>query len=376
MRHLCFVVSSPMTAMAFLRPHLCALQEDHHVTLVANSPNGQPDLGAKVERVHIPIERHPSPGADALALGSLIRLFQDRHFDAVHSMTPKAGLLAMWAARLARVPRRIHTFTGQVWATRAEPARALLKEADRLLARCTTHALVDSPGQRTFLEQEGVIPPGHGTVLGYGSVCGVDPERFRPNPIMRAEVRRALGIPPESVLLLFLGRMHRDKGIFDLALAFERLSRQAPNAWLMLVGPDEGRVIPKIQAICGFGHSRLRWIDFSSRPEDYLAAADICCLPSYREGFGTSLIEAAACGLPAVASRIYGITDAVADGQTGLLHPPGDTAALFRLLSHMVSSEALRRTMGDRARARALSHFLQTDLVSCMKAFYRFHLDC
>lgn len=361
-----------MSAVAFLAPHFLVLQNDYVLSVVANTQDTGllRRLGVDVDIDSAPIERAIRPLRDLRALWSLYRLFRRQGFDAVHSITPKAGLLAMLAAWLARVPVRVHWFTGQVWATRTGLGRWGLKLADRLIATLATHALVDSSSQRDFLLGEGVLDSRRVEVLADGSVCGVDGERFRPNANARASVRTELGIPNTAVLLLYLGRLNRDKGIADLAAAFASLVSRFPDLWLLLVGPDEESIQARVQTICTACPERVRFAGFTDRPERFMAAADIFCLPSYREGFGSSVIEAAACGVPAVASRIYGLTDAVREGETGLLHPPGDIAALTVQIERLVDNAILRRDMGEVARMRALRDFSQTRLTGALRNFY------
>ena len=233
-------------------------------------------------------------------------------------------------------------FTGQVWATRSGLARAGLKGIDRLIHRLSTHSLVDSPSQRAFLLEERIIRADRSSVLGDGSVSGIDVDRFHPDAAARREVRRALEIDENDFVFLYVGRINADKGVADLARAFCAVHRETPRARLVLVGPEEGQAGEEVRAILAPAHDAVRWIGFSREAERYMAAADVFCLPSYREGFGSVLIEAAATGLPAIASRIYGITDAVEDGVTGLLHPPRDVDELARKMALIAEDEALR----------------------------------
>lgn len=361
-----------MSAVAFLAPHFLVLQNDYVLSVVANTQDTGllRRLGVDVDIDSAPIERAIRPLRDLRALWNLYRLFRRQRFDAVHSITPKAGLLAMLAAWLARVPVRVHWFTGQVWATRSGLGRWSLKQADRLIAALVTHALVDSPSQRNFLLAEGVLDGGRAEVLANGSVCGVDGGRFLPDANARASVRSELGIPDTAVLLLYLGRLNRDKGIDDLAAAFARLAPRHPDLWLLLVGPDEESMQARVQTTCSAWPDRVRFVGITDRPERFMAAADIFCLPSYREGFGSSVIEAAACGVPTVASRIYGLTDAVREGETGLLHPPGEVAALTAQIERLAGDMALRRRMGEAARIRVLRDFSQTRLTGALRNFY------
>lgn len=372
MKSICFVTAAPLTLRAFMRNHLLGLSEQYDVTAIADfTPEDlSGDWLPGVRLVPIPIARHISPFADLKALWMLFRYFRAHRFDAVHSVTPKAGLLAMSAARLAGIPNRIHCFTGQVWATRRGLVRGLLKNADRLIAANATRILTDSHSQREFLVSQGVLKLGQAEVLGHGSISGVDIERFQPDVRLRESIRTELGVPRRACLLLFLGRLNRDKGVLDLAEAFARLARDNADVWLAMVGPDEAEIGAQFERRCGDAMARVRRIDYTPTPEHYMAAADVFVLPSYREGFGSVVIEAAACGVPAVASRIYGLTDAVEEGVTGLLHPPGDIPALHDSLLHICADAGLRSRMGERARARALADFSMATVTAALRVFY------
>lgn len=369
---ICWVVSSPLTVQAFLMDHLAALVRYYDITVMANAGDFGflIPLGLGVRGVPIGIERKIAPFRDLACLFQLVRAFQSRGFKAVHSVTPKAGLLAMTAAWLVRVPVRIHWFTGQVWATRSGAMRVLLKGLDRLTAALATHLLVDSPSQQDFLASEGVAPRNKMRVLAQGSICGVDPARFRPNGTARAEVRSVLGLPPEALVFLFLGRCAFDKGLTDLARAFEALCAERDDVYLAIVGPDEEGVFPAMLLLCPRSVGRVRRLDYTDVPERVMAAADMLCLPSYREGFGSVVIEAAATGIPSIGSRIYGVTDAIQDGVTGLLHKPHDALDLLDKMRHLAQDPDLRNSMGSRARARAGQEFAKDVVTAALLNYY------
>jgi glycosyltransferase involved in cell wall biosynthesis len=276
----------------------------------------------------------------------------------------------MTAAWIARVPIRVHTFTGQVWATRKGLARALLRSIDRLIARLATHVLVDSRSQREFLIENRVVTAAKATVLANGSICGVDGGRFRRDPVARQKIRSEMRVPEEAVVFLYLGRLSRDKGIRELAFAFIRLAQRHATVHLALVGPDEDALRRQIEDIVAPFADRVRIIDYTDRPEDYMAAADVFCLPSYREGFGQVALEAAAAGLPVIASRIYGIVDAVIDQETGLLHSPGGVEALLAHMETLLAQPDLRHKLGAAGRARALRDFSEERVTQALLEYY------
>jgi glycosyltransferase involved in cell wall biosynthesis len=373
LKSVCFVVSSPYTLKSFLLDHIAALSRICRLTCVANwdDPAGLQECGvADVPLVHIPIERIPSPGHDLKALWTLQRYFRKNRFDVVHSFTPKAGLLAMTAAALAGVPVRIHTFTGQVWASRSGLQRSLLKAMDTWLAAMATHILVDGESQRAFLLREGVVRASKSQVLGDGSLGGVDIERFRPNAALGAQMRLRLNVPAAAVAFLYLGRLKRDKGVLDLALAFSKLTRTYEGAYLFVVGPDEDRIEAEIRRACENCIPLVRFHGHTDDPEDWLAACDVMCLPSYREGFNTGIIEAASAGLPALGSRVYGITDPIDEGVTGLLHKPGDINELADKMWILARDKELRRSLGDAARERAHRYYAKEAVTARLLEFY------
>jgi glycosyltransferase involved in cell wall biosynthesis len=175
------------------------------------------------------------------------------------------------------------------------------------------------------------------------------------------------------VVFLFVGRLKRDKGVLDLAGAFERLA--LPSSILLFVGPDEENLQAEIMRLCAATAERIRFVGWSDRPERYMAAADVFCLPSYREGFGTAVLEAAAVGLPAIGSRIYGIVDAIEEGRTGLLFEPGNVTELAAAMRTMADDARARETLGAAAGTRALSDFSKDAVTRGYSAFYQRVLD-
>lgn len=370
-KKICFIATIPAVVNSFLREHINASAQ-RWATQIVCSPRGSEILEGIVGKlVLMDIERKVSPWKDLLFFLKLILFYRQEKFDIVHSIMPKTGFLSMLSAWINRVPNRIHTFTGQVWATRKGLKREFLKIFDRLIVYFATEILVDSPSQLEFLISEGILMPGKGNVIGNGSICGVDPEKFRPDQIIKNKVRNELNISKDAIVMLFLGRLNKDKGVLDLANAFTEISRIRPDTNLLLVGAEEDVSFERLQQICGTQANKLRRVDFTPHPERYIAASDIFCLPSYREGFGQSIIEAAATEVPTAASRIYGITDAVEEGKTGLLFPPGDVKILIETLLTLIENSALRKKMGIAARSRALSLFSSHRITSELINLYQ-----
>jgi len=369
-RRILVVTAAFMTAKVFLLGYLEALGRRYDVTLICADANGElvRCLPPNVHLISVDIRRAISPWQDLRALLRIRRIIRKNGFSMIHSVTPKAGLLAQLAGWWCGIEVRVHTFTGQVWVTRKGLFRRLLKAMDRIIAACATHLLADSASQRDFLVAEAVVPKDKIEVLAAGSISGVDVKRFRPDLAVRQKLRGELGFADDDVLALFVGRLNRDKGVLDLVAAFTQVSGRLPSLALLLVGPDEEGLAPEIAQLSA-NNPRLRVLGGTPRPEDFMAAADFFCLQSYREGFGSVVIEAAACGIPAMASAIYGLSDAVEDGRSGLLHQPRDISAIASLLERFALDREWRESMGAYAQQRAQALFASDVLLDAQMAF-------
>ena len=370
MKKICFVATIPAAVNSFLRDHIQAAAEIYSVTVVCNSEDKYLLEGLNAKIVFLPIERKPSPLKDLLVLYQLIKLFRREKFDIVHSHFPKTGFLGMLAAWLTCVPIRINTFHGEVWAIRSGWQRKTLKLFDQLIGLLATTILVVSSSQQKFLEKEGILPEGKATIIGAGSICGIDSARFHPDQNVKIKMRNNLGIAQEATVILFLGRLNRDKGMLDLAAAFDTLAKKHKDLVLLLVGAQEDVAYSQIQEICHAELDRLHYVSFTPTPELYMMAADIFCLPSYREGFAMTIIESAACGIPSVASRIYGITDPVVENKTGLLFTAGDVLDLTQSLLTLIVDKSLCQQLGEGARLRAIDLYSSYKITEEVLAFY------
>lgn len=371
-----FVASSPLSVVAFLAPHIIVLEALAPVQVFANTKDTGllKQHGLDLEIGFVPIVRPISLWFDIWALWVLFRQFRRIQPKAVHSITPKAGLLTMVAAWLAGVPIRAHSFTGQVWVNKTGLKRWLLKSCDKLIAFFATNNLIDSHSQRAFLIEEGVVGHLKSDVLGAGSICGVDIQRFCPNLQVREALRARMGVGQKTFVCLYLGRLNKDKGIFDLVRAFSKLASSRPNVELWLVGPDEQGMYNEVLNMMEPVSGQLRRVDYTSEPERFMQSADLFCLPSHREGFGSSIIEAAACRVPSLVSRIYGLADAVIEGRTGWVHEAGNVNDITNNLETILMAPDEIKNRGKAARSYVENTFEQSLITGAMKRFYRTRL--
>ena len=348
------------------------LSKFYDIDLISNFDNSEAGNSEYFSQIQVPIFRRINLVNDIKTLIRLINIFWTKKYVSVHSVTPKAGLLSMLAAFLTRRPNRIHWYTGQVWVNKNILNRIPLKLFDKFINFLTTQNLVDSHSQFDFLKQHRVIT-NKSYVLANGSICGVDKNRFYPDVSKRIKIRAALNIANSDILLLFVGRIVRDKGVFSLIESLNYL-KDKNNTCLLLVGSDEEDNISKLYEEGLKIGIRVIYKPFTSNPEDYVQASDIFCMPSNREGFGLSVIEAAACAVPAVAFDIYGIRDAIAHNETGLLSKLGDISGLSRSINFLIENPELRVKMGQMALARTERLFSTHLVESALKDFYFEHV--
>jgi glycosyltransferase involved in cell wall biosynthesis len=326
--------------------------------------------GAKY--ISIEISREINLLKDFVALFKLWLLFVTEKFNIVHSTTPKAGLLCAVAGFFALVPVRIHTYTGQPWVSHHGIKRIIGRFADWLICKLNTMCYADSSSQRQFLIDEGLATSNKIAVIGQGSLAGVDTDRFnvsRCQSNARQATRRQLGIPEDSFVFAYVGRLSKDKGIFELLNAFVNIigNSKCDNVYLLLIGPSELSEIERARLDFDRFSNRIVWTGYKEDPENFIVAADVLCMPSYREGFGTVVIEAAAMGIPAIGTNIYGLCDAILHCHTGILVSPRSEyelrCAMLLLLGNFKIVQFLGENAKERVECEFTSHIINSMII-------------
>jgi glycosyltransferase involved in cell wall biosynthesis len=321
------------------------------------------------------ISRRITPCRDVLTMLKLVKLFRQNRYDIIHAHTPKAGLLGMVAAAAAGIKCRIYTCHGLPLESESGLKRRLLAYAERTSCALAHQVLVVSNTLSQKLKAYGLCRSSKMRILGDGSACGVDLSRFSPTAELIEKgkvVRRNHSVSLDGTVIGFVGRLVPDKGIQCLVESFARLYEQNPDIRLLVLGdfePQRGRLPDETTEMLR-SHPGIIHIGFTYEIEPYYAAMDIVTLPSRREGFGLTLIEAGAMGLPVVATNVTGCVDAVVDGRTGLLVPPDSVTALTNAIAKLLASPPLRREMGSRARKRVEDKFTSARLVDAHVRLY------
>ena len=275
------------------------------------------------------------------------------------------------------VPVRGHTFTGQTWATKKGLSKNILCFMDKCIVWLNTQCYADSESQRDYLNRFGVGNNESIKVLGKGSLAGVYLERFNINKwnAHKQTLRNDLGLLNDDFIITFVGRLSREKGVFELLDAVCQLKRIHDNLQLILIGRCEE---PEVEQYLKqwVGSKYINNIGETSTPEKYLSISNLLCLPSHREGFGTVVIEAAAMSVPTVGSNITGLVDAIEDGVTGLLVQPNNVSELKAGLDTLINNRELTKKMGEQAYLRCRKLFDSKKISELVVSEYLFLSGC
>lgn len=341
------------------------------VAVTSDGPelDGVRQAGARA--VTVEMQRHISPLKDIKSLWQMIKVFRKEKPQMVHSMTPKAGLICMMAAKLTGVPVRVHMFTGLVFPTTTGLKRKLLMTTDRLTCACATHVLPEGEGVLKDLRDNGITRKPM-KVLGYGNCRGIDLNRYAPE--LHEVQSEAAKLRKDGVFtFIFIGRLVGDKGINELVEAFERLNNEYPSTRLLLVGPKEQELDPlKPEAMAKI--EDMEAIEAVGNQKDvrpWLAASDAFVFPSYREGFPNVVIEAGAMGLPSIVTDINGSREIIIEGGNGIIIPSKDADAIYRAMRRFVTEPETIKAMAEKARPLIASRYEQSFVRKCLKDLYQ-----
>ncbi len=374
-QRLVHVTTTDMSLELLLGPQLSAFVDAGYDVYGASAPGRYvPAIEARGIR-HIPLAhatRSMAPHHDAAALLELRRRFRDLCPDIVHTHNPKPGVYGRLAARLAGVPAIVNTVHG-LYALPNDPLRkrAVVYSLERIAALASGAELVQNPEDLPTLRRIGV-PERKLVLLGNG----VDLTRFRPdrlNSTHRAEVRAVWGVGPDDIVCGVVGRLVWEKGYRELFTAARRLRDQQPRLHFVVVGGlDEAKADQLGQADLDAAakEANIHFLGQRDDVEDLYNAMDLYALASYREGFPRSAMEAAASGLPIVATDIRGCRQVVAPGVTGRLVAAHNAVALGDAIGEIASDPATRAHMGTAALAKAHAEFDDRRIVETTLATY------
>lgn len=346
-KKICYVTTIALTIRSFFIPQLRYLAENGYDVTVVCSPDEELDveLGEKIRYIPVRIARGVSPLTLGRSIRELKEIFKKEHFDIVQYSTPNAAFCASIAAKCVGIKIRNYHLMGLRYLGMNGVLRVPFKWLEKLTCKMSTNIECITPSNLELSVSDGLFPKDKAVIVWNGSTGGVDIHRFdyEKRSAWREEIRKELGLQDDDFVFGFVGRITRDKGINELLKAFSELDGPCK---LMMVGPIEGvNTLDVGLWENARNNSDIVIHDTVSDIERYYASMDVLLLPSYREGFGMAIAEAAAMGTPSIVSDIPGPVDVIEDRKTAFTVKVKDYESLKERMQYFIDNPEMAQEM-------------------------------
>lgn len=350
----------------FMLNHIYHLSKNYDLTICCDDSSKLKKITPKnVSFTDINFKRGISFYHDIIAFFFTLFFFFKKKPDLSISFTPKIGFIVSICAFLTRTPTRIHWYTGQIWVNKTGIKKFFFRYIDKFIFLLSNEVLVDGISQRKFLIKENIISRKKSYVLHKGSVGGVNIKKFKFSRKKNIQIRKKFKISKNTFVFLYLGRINEDKGVIDLIKAFKKIEIIYDSILIFVGSVEDVKFNDHIKK-----EENILYFKYTKNPENWFSAANVICLPSYREGFGNVIIEAASCGIPALCSNIYGLKDAVIDNKTGFFHRAGDINDIKKKMTYIVKNKnLLKKKYGFHAKKRVIKDFQQNLITAKLLEF-------
>lgn len=353
----------PISLNKLLKGQLKFLSKEFEVIGLSSSGTDLDEVKDRegVKTIAVEMQRGMSPFKDIVSLVKLYLVFKKEKPQIVHSITPKAGLLCMLAAKFAGVPIRMHMFTGLLFPTMKGFSQKIFIKMDQLLCWAATNIYPEGNGVKNDLLKYKITSKPL-KVLANGNVNGIDLDFFSPKQIsedQKYQLRNELNFDPQDFVFVFVGRLVGDKGINELVDAFKSFDNS--NVKLLLVGPLELKQDPIKEATIKEITNNKNIISVGSKSDvrPYLAISDVLVFPSYREGFPNVVLQAGAMELPCIVTNISGCNEIIEEGKNGIIIPPKNKLAIANAMNFVIENKDKKEFFRKNARSMIESRYNQ-----------------
>lgn len=354
MYKICFITTISMTLNAFVINLAKYIYEtgEFEITFICNyDKEFEVSLPEYIKYIPVSMQRGVSISGFKATV-ELMKVFRENKFDIIQYSTPNASCYSAIAGFLTRIPVRLYCQWGIAYVGFTGIKREFFKLIEKMVCKLSTQVEPDSYSNLQFSHDEKLYPKYKGAVVWNGSAAGVDFNKFDINQKekWRKEIRVKYEIPEDAFVYIFIGRITKDKGINELFKAYKLMNQEKNNRYLLLVGnceitDDVNQELYKWSLI----EEKVIYSGFTREVEKYIAASDVYVLPSYREGFGSSVIEAEAMGIPVIVTRIPGPVNAMQEGVTGLVINKKSEKELLEAMKFLDENSSIRKDMGSQA---------------------------
>ncbi|MBM3206354.1 MAG: glycosyltransferase family 4 protein [Candidatus Staskawiczbacteria bacterium] len=359
---ICYVVAADITLKYILKSNLHYLKENgYEVYIVCSKGKWLDEISREGFNVKvIEIKRKISPFYDFLSIFKLFNYFKKEKFDIVHTFTPKPGLIGQLSARLAGIPFVFHTIFG-FYFNESTPylKRKFFVFIEKIASVFSTKIFFRNQEDFNFAIKKGIGNKSKNKYFG----DGIDIERFNPQKFSKEfveEKKKSINLSLRIPIVGIVARLVKEKGYIDLFSAFKKIVEKFPEAVLLVVGPEDLAKKDNFnkEIVKDFGiDNNVMFLGERTDVDEIYSILDVFVLPSYREGFSHSVMEACSMGLAIVATNIRGCREAIENEKTGLLVPTKNPERLAEAIIYLLSNKELAKKMGENARKKALSEF-------------------
>ena len=378
MKKLIRITTVPISLEKLLENQARFFKTHYAVTLVSAQKDELEALAKDQGVAFFPLQitRKITPLQDLRCLLQLVRFLQKEKPHIVHSHTPKAGIIGMLAAFIARVPVRMHTVAGLPLMEAKGMKKRILYAVERLTYRCATHVYPNSKGLMDFTQKKHLAEKTPLQIIGKGSSNGIDTGHFNANSISDQELikcQKKWTIAQDDFVFLFIGRLVGNKGINELVVAFEQLSSKLPKVKLLLVGPQEPTLDPLAKSTMNAIDQNPRIIStgYQQDVRPFLKSAQVFVFPSYREGFPNVVLQAGAMGVPCIVSDINGCNEIIEDEVNGFLVPPKQIQPLVEKMQFLYKDLEKRTIFIERTQTLIVTNFERAQYWELLLAEYK-----
>jgi len=358
MKKVCIVTTMWSSINNWIKPFLSEYEKNGiKVTIVCNMDEAyESQLKQEypyVDTYPIAFPRGISVLGSIKSISILRRFLKAKKFDMIQYSTPNASIYASIASKMERIPVRLYCQWGMVYVTMHGIKRTIFKKIEKMVCRFSTNIQPDSVGNLEFCRKEGIYDESKSEVIWNGSAKGLDLSAFdiSQKPAYNKMIREKYDIPSDAPVIGFVGRLGREKGCNEIFRAFKLLKNDFPNAKLLFVGPIEKEDTMDKEMLQYFKTcDDIIKTDRVSNVEQYISAMDVFVLPSYREGFGMSVVEAAAMEVPVIVTRYPGPSSAMVDGINGYLIDIKDVNGIVDKVTYLLNNKEIANKLGENGR--------------------------
>ena len=367
-----FSVTSPFIFKSLYREHFDYLKRrSFNVTLLSSYGKEMDEFeNGEINVKRLNIERKVSLISDFISLFKIVIYFLFNRFDIVHYSTPKASLLCAIASFVTFQRNRVYTVRGRAYENFRGKKRHLFEFLEKLTCKLSTEIIFISNEMRRDFVSAGYVTEDNSRIFGLGSSNGISLEEFpETNPIEIRQLKQINGLPNNTKVISYVGRISIEKGIRELLASFKRFQLEGSNINLIIQGKFEGIGLADVKAEIN-SNDAITYRPWGGDIRATYAMSDVFAFPSYREGFGNVAIEAALMGVPVVAFDVIGCRESIKNNVSGLIVEAFSDDALYAGLNKILTDEQLRERLSKEGRKWVQSNFERHQIWDAIIDFY------